>query len=302
MSLIVLLLPDFMLIFIGLLLSRITSWGRDFWSGLEKLIYYVLFPVLLFTSIARTQIDFTAAAPAIKTAVITAMCGMALGFLAKPLFKLEDKTFASGFQTAFRFNSYIGLAIMGRLHGDAGITAFGIVICLVVPLANLASVWALARNSKLNLARELAQNPLIIATLGGILFSLSGFKLPEVALLLFNRIGAASLACGLIAVGAALQLKDGFKHLGPMVYWTSIKLLVLPIIAYFLGGALGVTGLYFDAVMLLAALPTATSAYILAVRMGGNGQIVAILITISTVTAMLTIPIWLHIARHGFSL
>lgn len=302
MSLIVLLLPDFMLIFIGLLLSRITSWGRDFWSGLEKLIYYVLFPVLLFTSIARTQIDFTAAAPAIKTAVFTALCGMALGFLAKPLFKLEDKTFASGFQTAFRFNSYIGLAIMGRLHGDAGITAFGIVICLVVPLANLASVWALARNSELNLARELAQNPLIIATLGGILFSLSGLKLPEVALLLFNRIGAASLACGLLAVGAALQLKDGFKHLGPIVYWTSIKLIALPVIAYFVGRGLGLNGLYFDTVMLFAALPTATSAYILAVRMGGNGQIVAILITISTVTAMLTIPIWLHIARAGFSL
>jgi malonate transporter and related proteins len=302
MSLIILLLPDFILIFIGLLLSRITSWGRDFWSGLEKLIYYVLFPVLLFTSIARTQIDFTAAAPAIKTAVLTAVCGMVLGFLAKPIFKLEDKFFASGFQTAFRFNSYIGLAIMGRLHGEAGITAFGIVICLVVPLANLASVWALARNSKLNLARELAQNPLIIATISGILFSLSGLKLPEVALLLFNRIGAASLACGLIAVGAALQLKDGFKHLGPMVYWTSIKLLALPIIAYILGSTFGITGLYFDAVMLLAALPTATSAYILAVRMGGDGQIVAILITISTVTAMLTIPIWLHIARHGFSL
>ena len=301
MSLIVLLLPDFILIFIGLLLSRITDWGRDFWAGLEKLIYYVLFPVLLFTSIARTQIDFYAAAPAIKTAVFTSICGMLLGYLAKPLFNLNDKSFASGYQTAFRFNSYIGLAIMGRLHGDAGITAFGIVICLVVPLANLTSVWALARNSKLNLARELAQNPLIIATVGGILFSLSGAKLPDVALLLFNRIGAASLACGLIAVGAALQLKDGFKHLGPMVYWTSVKLLALPIIAFIIGRALDVTGLYFDAVMLLAALPTATSAYILAVRMGGDGQIVAILITISTVTAMVTIPIWLHIARYGFS-
>ncbi len=297
MSLIILLLPDFILIFIGLTLSRITDWGRDFWSGLEKLIYYVLFPVLLFTSIARTQIDFMAAAPAIKTAVFTAMGGMLLGYLAKPLFKMEDKTFASGFQTAFRFNSYIGLAIMGRLHGDAGITAFGIVICLVVPLANLASVWALARNSELNLARELAQNPLIIATIGGILFSLSGLKMPEVMQLLFNRIGAASLACGLLAVGAALQLKDGFKHLGPMTYWVSIKLLVLPVIAFLIARALGVTGIYFDAVILFAALPTATSAYILAVRMGGDGQVVAILITITTVLAMFTIPIWLQVSR-----
>ena len=66
MSIAILLIPDFALILFGFILNHITGWGRDFWAGLEKLIYYVLFPALLFNSIARTRIDFAAAAPEVN--------------------------------------------------------------------------------------------------------------------------------------------------------------------------------------------------------------------------------------------
>ena len=191
MSLAFLLIPDFALILFGFLLNRITDWGRDFWGGLEKLIYYVLFPALLFNSIARTRIDFTAAAPALETAAITVLAGIALAWFARTLFKPDEKIFASGFQTAFRFNTYVGLAIAGRLHGEAGIAAFGIIVALVVPMCNIASVWALARQSETHLFNELIQNPLILSTVGGVLYSLSGLPLPEVAQMLISRMGAA---------------------------------------------------------------------------------------------------------------
>ena len=157
MSIAILLIPDFALILFGFILNHITGWGRDFWAGLEKLIYYVLFPALLFNSIARTRIDFAAAAPALETAATTVLSGMALAWLARYFFKQDEKVFASGFQTAFRFNSYVGLAIAGRLHGDAGIAAFGIIIGLVVPMCNIASVWALAKH--LGIPQEIVEKP-----------------------------------------------------------------------------------------------------------------------------------------------
>ena len=166
MSLALLLIPDFALILFGFFLNRIADWGRAFWGGLEKLIYYVLFPALLFNSIAKTKIDFAAAAPALKTAIVVVLVGILFAWLAKPLFRPTEKTFASGFQTAFRFNSYIGLAIAGRLHGEAGIAAFGIIIGLVVPMCNIASVWALARHNNASLWKELVRNPLILLTGG----------------------------------------------------------------------------------------------------------------------------------------
>ncbi len=297
MSLALLLIPDFALILFGFLLNRFTDWGRGFWGGLEKLIYFVLFPALLFISIAKTKIDFVAAAPALKTAVATVFISMALAYLGKLIFKPDAKIFASGFQTAFRFNSYIGLAIAGRLHGEAGIAAFGIVIGLVVPLCNIGAVWALARNSQASLLKELIQNPLILATLSGVLYSLSGLPIPEPVQMLLSRMGAASLACGLLAVGAALQLKDVGKNMNLITYFTAVKLIAMPIAAIMIARALGVTGVYFEMVVLFAALPTATSAYVLAVRMGGDGNFVAKSVTISTLGGMLAIPLWLTYAR-----
>jgi len=297
MSIALLLIPDFALILFGFLLNRFTDWGRSFWGGLEKLIYFVLFPALLFGSIAKTRIDFAAASPALTTAVVIVLLGIALAWLARYIFKPDEKTFASAFQTAFRFNSYIGLAIAGRLHGEAGIAAFGIVIGIVVPLCNVASVWALARHSNAALWKELIQNPLIISTVGGVLYSLSGLPLPEVLQMLISRLGAASLACGLLCVGAALTFANAHKHAGLIGYFTAIKLIAMPLAAIFLAHALGVEGVFFDMVILLAACPTATSAYVLAVRMGGDGTLVAQSVTISTLCGMIAMPVWLGLAR-----
>lgn len=297
MSTAILLIPDFALILFGFLLNRITDWGRDFWGGLEKLIYYVLFPALLFNSIARTRIDFGVAAPALEAAAITVLAGMALALLARPLFKPDEKTFASGFQTAFRFNSYVGLAIAGRLHGEPGIAAFGIIIGLVVPMCNIASVWALAKHSETHVVKELAQNPLILATVGGVLYSLSGLPLPEVVHLLISRMGAASLACGLLCVGAALTFSNAHENAGLIGYFTAVKLLAMPVAAIVTARMLGVTGVFFDMLVLLAASPTATSAYVLAVRMGGDGPLVARSVTVSTLCGMIALPVWLNVAR-----
>lgn len=290
-----LLIPDFALILFGFALNRVTNWGREFWGGLEKLIYFVLFPALLFYSIARTRIDFAAAAPALKAAVVIVAAGVALAWLGRYLFKTPAMTFASGFQTAFRFNSYIGLAVAGRLHGEEGIAAFGIVISLVVPMCNVASVWALARHAESALWKELVQNPLILATVGGVLYSVSGLPFPEVAQMLISRMGAASLACGLLCVGAALTLAGAGRNAALIGYFTAVKLIAMPVVALFAVHLLGVSGVYFDMVMLLAALPTATSAYVLAVRMGGDGPMVAQSVTISTLCGMIALPLWLNV-------
>ena len=294
MSIALLLIPDFALILFGFFLNRFTDWGRGFWGGLEKLIYYVLFPALLFNSIAKTRIDFVAATPALKTAVVIVFVGILLAWLAKPLFRPTERSFASAFQTAFRFNSYIGLAIAGRLHGDAGIAAFGIIIGIVVPMCNIASVWALARHNNASLWKELVQNPLIIATVSGVLYSLSGLPLPALAQMLISRMGAASLACGLLCVGAALEWKNVGKNAGLIGYFTVVKLIAMPVATIVTARALGVTGVFLDMVVLLSALPTATSAYVLAVRMGGDGALVAQGVSVSTLFGMLAIPFWLN--------
>ncbi|MDP1635283.1 MAG: AEC family transporter [Gallionellaceae bacterium] len=301
MSSVLLLLPDFALILLGFGLRRQMQLGDHFWAGLEKLVYFVLFPALLFYAIARTRIDFAAAAPFVASGLAAMLGGIALGMLARPLFgslatgegNPRGMVFASRFQCAFRFNSYIGLAVAGNLHGEAGIAAMGILIGAMVPMANLASVWMLARHGQLGVLRELARNPLILGTLAGLTFNLSGAALPEVAGQFLARLSEASIALGLLAVGAALRLRgESGGHL-PSAFLLGVKLLAVPAVAWGAASAFGLQGIYFDVVVMFGALPAASSAYILAVRMGGDGPGVAWLISASTLGAMLTMPLWL---------
>lgn len=290
---VLLLLPDFALILLGFGLRRWMHLGDHFWTGLEKLVYFILFPALLFNALVRTRIDFVAATPLIGSGLAAMACGMLLGALAPRLFRLSPPVFASRFQCAFRFNSYIGLAVAGKLHGAAGIAAMGILIGPLVPVANMASVFILARHGNLGVWRELARNPLILATLAGLVFNVAGWTAPQVVQQFLGRLSEASIALGLLAVGAALKLRGHADSYGAGGYFLAVKLLAVPVAAWWTAKTLGLTGIYFDIAVIFGALPTASSAYILAMRMGGAGAGVAWLISSGTLLAMLTLPLWL---------
>lgn len=292
MQTVLLLLPDFALILLGAMLRRWMHLGDHFWNGVEKLVYFILFPALLVNAILRTTLDLGAAMPLLATAFAAMFGGMLLALLPKLFTRMPALTYASMFQCGYRFNSYIALAVAGMLFGSPGIATMGLIVGAAVPFANLASVWMLARHGNVGLWREVARNPLIWATATGFVLNLAGFVPPAPLQSFLGRLADASIALGLITVGAALRL-DGTSGVRLFSGWLlAVKLLALPLIAVGVGSLLGLSGLYFQVVVLFAAMPTASSAYILAMRMGGDGRSVAWLISASTLAAMLTLPLW----------
>jgi malonate transporter len=288
------LFPDFALILLGYALRRWMTLGDHFWAGLEKLVYFVLFPALLFNAITKTPLSF-AAVPLMAVGASGMLGAMLLGLLARRLFPLTPISFASQFQCAFRFNSYIGLAIAAKLHGATGIAAMGLLAGGMVPLANLAAVGMLARHGETSVWRELARNPLFLATLAALAWNLAGLSLPVPAAQFLGRLAESAIALGLLAVGAALKLRGtlGASGRGAAAYFLAVKLLALPLITVLVARMVGLSGIHFDVAIAFAALPTASSAYILAQRMGGDGARVAWLISASTLLSMLTLPAWL---------
>jgi predicted permease len=293
MSIAELLIPDFALIALGFLLRRYGGFGDEFWRGLERFVYYVLFPALLFGALARGHIEFAAASGLIATGIAFTVAGMALGYLAKPLFSPPPMVFASGFQCAFRFNSYVGLAIIGGLHGLDGIAAFGLLLGVLIPLVNAVAVWALAHHGDAKVLRELVRNPLILSTLAGVAWAALGLPLPTIAGTTLRFLGESALPVGLIAVGAGLQLQALTERKRLLTYFVAVKLVAVPAVGYFVARALGLAGAYFDSALVLAALPTASSAYILATQMKGDGRLVASVITLDILVAIVTLPFWL---------
>ena len=295
-----LLLPDFALILLGAGIRRWMGLGDHFWNGVEKLVYFILFPALLVNAILRTRLDLLAALPLLATAFATMGAGMLLGLLPKILLHMPALTFASMFQCAYRFNSYIALAIAGMLFGAPGIATMGLIVGAAVPLANLVSVWMLARHGSSGLWREVARNPLIWATAAGFALNLAGFAPPPPVQAFLARLADASIALGLITVGAALRLENTPGVRSFAIWLLAVKLLLLPLVATLIAARLGLDGLHRQIVVLFAALPTASSAYILAMRMGGDGRSVAWLISATTLGAMLTLPLWATWLGHGY--
>ncbi len=286
-------IPIFLLILLGAAMRRWFGQREDFWPQLDRLIYFVFFPALLFNTIAPSQIDFAAATPMLLVSTLFMCSGMVIGYVAKYFLHAPSRVYSATFQTSFRFNSYVGLAVAGGLHGHEGLAAIGLLMGFMVPLANVAAVLMLARHSESHWLREILLNPLIIATAGGIVFSLADIPLPAMFNTTLGLLSQASLPLGLIAVGAGLPLQGLHSHPGTLWYGVAVKLLGLPAIAWGLATAFGLSGVYFHIPVLLAALPVSTVSYVLAKRMGGDGNAIATQIVLSTLLSALTLPLWL---------
>jgi malonate transporter len=290
-----LILPNFMLILVGLVLARRFDFGRGFWDGMEKLVYYVLFPALLFRSLALARIDLAATWIPILVALAFTVAGFALSVLAGPVLKLDRKLLATGSQCGYRFNTYVGLAIAGSLFGTPGVALAAILLGVMIPLANFMAVAMLATHGKRGFLFELATNPLLVSTLVGFAWNALGLPLPGFADQTLNLLAQTSLPAGLLSVGAAMRIERGQGSVAAHAWWLVVKLAAVPAIAFGLIHAFGITGIEAKVLLLCAALPTASNAYILAVRMAGDGRAVATQITAGTVAAMLTIPLWMSL-------
>ncbi len=295
MSTVAILLPDFALIALGFALRHWASFSDEFWAQLEKLVYFILFPALLFKALAQTHIEPVSAATLINTGLVAILAGMALMLAARFLFRLQPVSLASAFQCGFRFNSYIGFAILGRLHAEAGIAAMAVMQSVMIPVVNIAAVWALARHARSGIARELIRNPLIIATAAGVAWSFSGLPLPGVANQTLERLAQAALPLGLIAVGASIRLDGTAGSKEFIAYVTAVKLLAVPLIAWLVANALGLSGVYLIAAIIFCALPASPTCFILAARMGGDGRLVAKILAVQIVAAAVTLPLWLYV-------
>ena len=294
-----LLLPEFSLILLGYLISRHTALNRSVWAQVDALVYYLLFPTLLFHSIIKSPLDLGDASRLLSGGLLVVTSGVALSYSLPYLPWLgrhvQRREHAAAAQVAFRFNSFIGLALAERLGGAAGLLSIAVLIGFCVPLANVAAVWPMARGSERGFARELLRNPLIIATTSGLAANLLGLALPQWLEPTVARIGAASLALGLMAAGAGMQLQSLQRAKALGIALLSIRHLLLPLIALALAFWLQLSAAHAAILLTFAAVPTAASGYVLAAKMGYDGGYVGALITSSTLLGMASLALSLGI-------
>lgn len=293
--------PLFALIALGAVLGWARFPGGEFWPRLERFIYYLLFPAMLVATLASAEVSRVSVLPLAITLVGTMVLLGGVLWLARGWLALSPPVFTSAFQGVVRFNTYVGVAGAAALYGEPGLTVAAVAIALMVPTANILCVLAFivsgtqgpASVGKSMLA--LVRNPLILACLAGVGLNVSGIGLPGVSAPAIELLGQAALPLGLVAVGVALRLSALWR--GGRAFWLSsvLKLIITPLLVLGLAWLFGLHGVDLGVALLFAALPTATSAYILARQLGGDAELMAAIITGQTLLAMLAMPVMLEL-------
>ena len=296
------LLPVALLIALGFGLRASRFMPDAAWAPIDRLVYFVLFPALLFQELVRADLSGLPVARMAAVLVATQLL-MALGAGAlRRRLALAGPAYTSVLQCVVRWNSYVALALAPSVAPPEGLPLVALAVAIMVPVSNLMSVAALARHGSagpigaLALLRAVATNPLILACLAGSALNLGGIELPRVVLEPLGMLGKATLALGLLTVGAGLRPAHALDRAGLVGLTTLAHLLLRPAIGIALALAAGLEGAPVEVVALACAVPTATSSYILARLLGGDAELMAALVTATTLAALVTLPLVLRVA------
>lgn len=299
------LVPIFTLILLGLGLRRWGMPGDAFWPQLERLVYFVLFPALLVEKLATAEVSGSRFG-LIAVAVLTMLSAMTVVVvLLRRAFRVNGPGFTSVYQGAIRFNTYLGIASALAVYGTDGAAVAAMVAAVMIPVINVYCVVVLAHYagghaSMANIIRGIVRNPLILACLAGITLNATGVGLPHGTSGVLEIVGRAALPLGLMTVGAGLQLRTAWGQGSVLVATSLLKLVAMPLLALGAAHLAGLNPLETQVLVLFAALPTATSAYILARQMGGDHTLVATILTVETAISAFTLPLTLLMMAGPF--
>ena len=290
------LLPVFLIIICGFVFKKSKFPGDDFWPGTERIVYYFLYPALLFSSSAGASWEFFSVASMVW-AILGALFFMSgLLLLLRPRLTKNDAAFTSVFQGSLRFTSYIGFAAAFTLFGDEGLYLAAVFITVMIPVVNILCVMVLVRYGGQKggwywIFTTVIKNPLILACLAGMAFNLLGLQLPLMVENLTTILGRGSLPLGLLAVGASLQISSIKKAGHEIIYACLLKLILMPLLMWLSCTLLGVDKLSTAVAVLFAALPGSPLSYILAKQLGGDTRLMSSILAVQTGISMVSLPV-----------
>jgi malonate transporter and related proteins len=289
--------PAFGLLLLGAVLKRSLLPDDAVWAGIERLIFWVLLPCLLVVAIGGVALGELPILGMMTAIWGSLAVGTALSVVLARAFGQPHASMTSVLMGGIRFNNLIGFAIAGAMFGGPGLALGAVATGMIVPAVQFITTmaFALGRGGRLNLLallRQLALNPLIIACAAG--FCVAGLGgLPAGAAPLARALGQASVALGLLAVGAALTLGAWRDRLPLQLATTFLKLAVMPALTLTAARMLGLDPLSTAMAVLFMAMPTAATSYVMARAMGGDAPLMAAITSTEHVLAVVSLPLWL---------
>jgi hypothetical protein len=299
--------PIFVLLLIGAL-ARYLKWIKiTTLRDLNKFIFKLPLPLMLFFNIYNMDRNTQFTSDLVK--LIFLIIGVftfvvvLLSFLLNKTTKLSNAQKGVLVQAWFRGNTIIfGLPIATSLYGETGLTIVSIIIITAIASSNVLAVLLLelyrGENIKASsLIKSLIKNPLLIAAFFGFFFYFTKMQIPTIINTPLTTLSKTATPLAFIVLGGTLEISQISKNLKLILFGCFGRLIGTPLILILAGLAIGLRGDYIGSIIAAMATPVAVVSYTMSVEMGGDGELAGQLVVASTFLSVITLFLWIFIAK-----
>ncbi len=300
-------LPIFLITLLGSIIKNKWLTSEEFWRGIEKLSYFVLFPAMLFNYVSTADLSVASIIKLVVALIISTIL-VSIGLIIyQKKYNIDKIQFTSIFQGSIRYNSYIFFGVSSPLLGPSGISIVAVISSYMIIFTNILSVMIFAyyipnksvtntiRTSFVLMMKLIVRNPLIIASLVGFVFNYSNLELHLGLKKTLDSLSNAALAIGMLNVGAGLNFTIRREVLHNVMFTSFIKLVALPLVSVIVLWLMSIEGIDRSVGILYSCLPCASTAYVLSRQLDGDPDSMASIITFTTFFSVVTISIIMYI-------
>ena len=296
--------PVFFLIVLGLFLRRTAFFSESLVTELNKLVYWIGLPALLFYKVAVASYDFHTAGKTFLVVFAGMLASIIAAYIIAFFLRLPVSSIGTFVQGSFRGNLlYIGLPIIiYSFHGQTGAERMentaAIVLGFIVPLYNIfAVIVLLASRQKIDsrvfrqIFRSTLTNPFFIACVAGIVFSAASLKIPLAARRTIEAAGQMALPLALLAIGATLAFtRVGWG--GSFAFVASIiKIVLTPLVGFAVALLIGLGPAETKIALIFLACPTAVVSFVMAEQLNGDSKMAASIVFVSTILSVVSLAL-----------
>ena len=290
---------------LGLLFRKIGWIDEVFASKMNKFVFLVPLPVLLFEDLATVDFaevwDMKFVLFCFGATLISIVIAAAVSFLWK------DRSIQGEFiQASYRSSAaLLGIAFIQNIYGDAGMAP--LMIIGSVPLYNVMAVVVLSvfqperkkldRQVWINTLKGIITNPIILGIIAGLLWSALRLPIPSILEKTVSNIGAVATPMGLMAMGATFDIRKAFGKAKPAVAASVMKLVGFAALFLPLAVWLGFRREQLVAILIMLGSATTVSCYVMARNMGHEGVLTSSTVMLTTLFSAFTVTGWLYILR-----
>lgn len=297
--------PVFLMMVLGLVFRKLGWLDETFADKMNKFVFMVPLPVLVFEDLAT--VDFAEVWDARFVFFCFAVTLVSIGIAAGISCLWKDKSLQGEFiQVSYRSSAaLLGVALIQNIYGDAGMAP--LMMIGSVPLYNVMAVVVLSffhperkgidREVMKRTVKGIVTNPIIIAIVLGLLWSALRIPMPSIMQKTVSGIGGMATPMGLMAMGAAFDVRKAFAKAKPAAAAVFIKLIGFCALFLPVAVALGFRESELVAILVMLGSATTVSCFVMAKNMGHEGVLTSSVVMLTTLFSGFTLTGWIYLLR-----